>query len=83
MTNINDWRSVSLSLPTWKERPVESMSTSTKSKYWSIDQRDSTAPSAYETKKVSAAGVRTCTVEEAGFGGFRMKSWVNKINNCQ
>jgi hypothetical protein len=27
--------------------------------------------------------VRTCTVEEAGFGGFRMKSWVNKINNCQ
>ena len=44
---------------TWKARPVLSISTSTNSKYWSIDHSDSTAPSAYETKKVSAAGVKT------------------------
>ncbi len=45
-------------LHTWKERPVLSMSTSTNSKYWSMDHRDSTAPSAYVTKKFSAAGVK-------------------------
>lgn len=44
--------------PTWNERPVDSISTSTNWKYWSMDQRLSTAPSAYDTKKLSAAGVR-------------------------
>jgi hypothetical protein len=39
--------------------PVDSISTSTNSKYWSIDHRDSTAPSAYDTKKFKAAGVKT------------------------
>lgn len=34
------------------------MRTRTNSKYWSMDQRDSTAWSLYETKKFSAAGVR-------------------------
>lgn len=46
------------SLLAWKDSPVLSMSTSTNSKYWSMDQRDSTAPSAYVTKKFRAAGVR-------------------------
>ena len=32
--------------------------TRTNSKYWSIDHRDSTAPSAKFTKKFRAAGVR-------------------------
>ncbi len=45
-------------LPTWKERPVDSMSTNTNWKYWSMDHKLSTAPSAYDTKKLSAAGVR-------------------------
>ena len=35
------------SLPhTWKDRPVLNIRTSTNSKYWSIDHRDSTTPSA-------------------------------------
>jgi hypothetical protein len=38
---------------------VESMSTSTNSKYWSMDHKDSTAPSAYDTKNLSAAGTST------------------------
>lgn len=44
---------------TWKDSPVDSMSTSTNSKYWSMDHSDSTAPSAYDTKKLRAAGVST------------------------
>lgn len=43
---------------TWKERPVLSNSTSTNWKYWSMDHKDSTAPSAYSTKNLRAAGVR-------------------------
>jgi hypothetical protein len=43
---------------TWNDSPVDSISTSTNWKYWSMDHRDSTAPSAYDTKKLSAAGVR-------------------------
>jgi len=38
---------------------VESRSTSTNSKYWSMDHSDSTAPSAYDTKNLSAAGTST------------------------
>lgn len=37
------------------------------SKYWSMDQRDSTAWSLYETKKLRAAGVRTL-YEKASLG---------------
>lgn len=43
---------------TWNERPVLSSSTSTNWKYWSMDHSDSTAPSAYSTKNLSAAGVK-------------------------
>lgn len=58
------WRG---SLRAWKESPVESMRTRMNSKYWSMDQRDSTAWSLYETKKLRAAGVRTL-YEKASLG---------------
>ena len=44
---------------TWKLSPVEKSSTSTNSKYWSMDQSDSTASLLYPMKNLSAAGVRT------------------------
>lgn len=47
-----------------------SMSTNTNSKYWSMDHSDSTAPSAYDTKKLSAAGVRI-SYENASLGAPR------------
>jgi len=49
-------------------------STSTNWKYWSMDHNDSTAPSAYSTKNLSAAGVRI---------SYANRSLPTRIRHCQ